>query len=343
MTATIKELQAQLPIALEAGLVPIVLSSPGMGKSSLAKLLAKKFNLELIDIRLSYCDQTDLNGLPFPSKDHKRAQYLPVDMFPLENDPLPEGKNGWLILFDELPSATPAVQVAAYKVLLDRYVGNHALHKNVFMMAAGNKATDNAVVHKIGTAMQSRLIHYEMKENHEQWLEWAEENGIDYRVISYIRYMPNRLMDFNPDHNDHTFPCPRTWEFVSKALKVTDRLGTKAPEDIDLTIYGSIGENIGREFVSFLQIFKNLVTVEQILKDPHNTKVPTSPNELFALSGTIIENYDPDKLGILMTYLKRLPIEFQIITVKAIIKKNPAATQSYSVKDWLTTTGRQLT
>jgi len=51
-----KELAAELPSVLKAGLVPYIKGSPAVGKSSLAKQLAKQFKLLLIDIRLSERD-----------------------------------------------------------------------------------------------------------------------------------------------------------------------------------------------------------------------------------------------------------------------------------------------
>ena len=46
---------------LKANLVPYLAGSPGVGKSAVAHQLAKKFNLKLIDIRLSQEDPTVLN------------------------------------------------------------------------------------------------------------------------------------------------------------------------------------------------------------------------------------------------------------------------------------------
>ena len=45
----------------KARLVPFLQSSPGMGKSSLVKEIAKEWNLELVDLRLSTMEPTDLN------------------------------------------------------------------------------------------------------------------------------------------------------------------------------------------------------------------------------------------------------------------------------------------
>lgn len=56
-----QETFAALVKTLEANLVPFITSSPGMGKSALVKQLAASFNMELIDIRLSMLEPSDLN------------------------------------------------------------------------------------------------------------------------------------------------------------------------------------------------------------------------------------------------------------------------------------------
>jgi MoxR-like ATPase len=43
-------------------LVPMLVGSPGAGKSALIHSVAKHYNLKLIDVRLSQCDPTDLNA-----------------------------------------------------------------------------------------------------------------------------------------------------------------------------------------------------------------------------------------------------------------------------------------
>lgn len=48
---------------LSAGLVPMVLGSPGIGKSDIIRAIAKDFKLKVIDMRLSQLDPTDLNNI----------------------------------------------------------------------------------------------------------------------------------------------------------------------------------------------------------------------------------------------------------------------------------------
>lgn len=213
--------QSILLDCISAGLVTMLHGSPGIGKSDIVKQVAETYNLKLIDIRLSQCDPTDISGFPqiqeIKDKDgntvDKKAAYIPMDVFPLENDSLPldkDGKemSGWLLMLDEINQAKQAIQSAAYKLILDRQVGQHNLHKNVAIVCAGNLETDGAITSRVGTALQSRMIHLEIKPDFQGWLSWARDNGIDPRITSFINYMPEKLHFFDPKHKDKTFACP---------------------------------------------------------------------------------------------------------------------------------------
>lgn len=195
---------------LFAGLVPYVQSSPGMGKSSIMRAIASELNLQLIDHRLSTSAPEDLSGLPRFDEDGK-ARFSPfADLFPVEGTPLPPGKEGWMLFLDEFNSASKSVMAAAYKLILDRMVGQHKLHERVVICAAGNLATDRAITNPISTAMQSRVVHLEMQINFQEWLEdVALKEGYDSRVIAYLSQYNSKLMDFRPDHQEKTFCCPR--------------------------------------------------------------------------------------------------------------------------------------
>ena len=96
---------------IQAKLVPMLIGSPGCGKSQIVHAIAKMYNLFVIDLRLSQCDPTDLLG--FPHIFGAKAGYLPMNTFPIEGDKIPEGYSGWLLFFDEFNSAPPSVQAAA--------------------------------------------------------------------------------------------------------------------------------------------------------------------------------------------------------------------------------------
>ena len=62
----ISEMTVTVERMIKAKIVPLIQSSPGVGKSSIVHQIAEKYNLKLIDLRLASSDPTDLSGLPHP-------------------------------------------------------------------------------------------------------------------------------------------------------------------------------------------------------------------------------------------------------------------------------------
>jgi hypothetical protein len=325
---------------LAAGLVANILSSPGIGKSNMAEQLADNNNLYLIDVRLSFYDPSDLNGFPFildKNAQRIRAGYVPMETFPVEGDPLPVDKDGnqmkgWLLLLDEFNSAPLTVQAAAYKLVLDKMVGMHHLHKNVAIICAGNLSTDRALVNRLSTAMQSRLVSMVLRVCPQAWGSWADRVQIDHRIRAFIKWKPEMLHVFDPDHNDLTYPCPRTWEFLHKIIHNWKTIpGNKLP-----LLTGTVGEGAGQEFFSFCQVYKELCTIEQILADPEYVKFGDDPSVHYALAGLVIHHMDSTNADSLMKFVRRLGIDFQVIILRGAIAKDHQIKNTKGVQEWIT-------
>lgn len=321
---------------IQAKLVPMLVGSPGMGKSAIVHQIAKHYNLKVIDLRLSQCDPTDLLG--FPTINGDKAGYKPMETFPIEGDPIPAGYSGWLLFLDEFNSAGTAVQAAAYKLILDRMVGIYHLHKNVAVVCAGNLETDNAIVTPMSTAMQSRLVHLELVVDVAEFTDWAAANDIDHRITDYIKFKPGNLYAFVPDHTDKTFACSRTWEFANRVLKVTE---DNDPDRLPM-LAGTVSEGIAREFLGFCKIYENLPKMAQIIATPETIKVPDEPSILFALTGSISHNASADNLEQLMKYVVRLPVEFQVVTLKETVRRNKTILSHPAVQKWVSSSAANL-
>lgn len=342
MKITAQELPFLLQSALKAQLVPMVHGSPASGKSTIIYEVAKTFNLKLIDIRLSQADPTELNG--FPTMVDDKAAYIPMDTFPIEGDPLPVNKdgvpyNGWLIFFDELNSAPLGVQAASYKIILDRMVGQYNLHPNVAMAAAGNLATDKAIVNRLSTAMQSRMLHFELEVEHEAWIKWAQEHKIDHRIISFISFKPDILYNFNPEHNGYTYASPRTWEFTHKLIKPYQE---EIPPEAMPLLAGAVGEYAAHEFYTYAQIFPSLITIPEIVANPLGIQMPNEPSVLFALSGAIGHKMSAANTEKLLQFVDRMDIEFQILAMQQGLTHNPDIRRLPAVKQWRTKYAKEL-
>ena len=306
---------------ISVGLTPMLASSPGLGKSAVHRQVAKDHRLKLIDLRLSQCTPEDLNG--FPMREGNKAVFTPFDIFPLEGDSLPFDEDGnelegWLLFLDEISSASKQVQAAAYKLILDREVGSFKLHANVAISSAGNLATDKAVTVAMSTALQSRLVHYEMEANVDQWIDWAFKEGIDHRIISFISYMPTRLMDFRPDHQDKTFPCPRTWEFLSRLIK-----GEPVSHKILARVAGTIGAGVATEFITFCKEFDRLPKVDDIIADPANVALPPEVSTKYATMSMLVEHFKEKTVKPILEYIGRFDIEMRILFMRGAVSTDP--------------------
>lgn len=329
MQVTPNVLYDQLGHILMADLVPMVSGSPGVGKSDIAgKAIAQRFNLEMIDTRLTYKENVDLVG--FPGIENGRSIYRPPAEIPIDGmDEIPKGKTGWLLFLDEFNSATASTQAAAYQIILDRMCGQHRIHPNVRIICAGNLDTDGAIVNRMGTAMQSRLVHLELIVSSKEWLEWAAMNDIDYRVSAYIANRPDILHNFKPDHNDKTFACPRTWHFASKLIK-----NQKALKPMLSTISGTISEGVAREFITYTDLCLKLPSINDIIAIGSTLPVDTEPSMLFAASHMIAANMDVANADTVMTYVNRLPVEFGLVTLRRATARVPELIKTTEIRKW---------
>jgi hypothetical protein len=307
---------------IKAKKVPMIHGSPAIGKSAIVKQIAAEYNLFLIDLRLSQCDPTDLLG--FPQIHNGRAGYVPMDTFPIEGDELPinpvTGKPyaGWLLFLDEFNSASVAVQAAAYKIVLDRMVGKYHLHSKVAVVAAGNLETDGAIVEQMSTALQSRIVHIDLEVCPIEWSKHASKMKFDHRIVSFIEYKPGLLYTFQPDHCDRTYAAPRTWEFAHDYLVQNDVNDT----DTLPALSGMLSEGVARELILFCDIYTNLPTIADIIAAPEQIRVSNEPSILFAITGSMAHHATPINIGQLLKYVKRLPLEFQIVCIRMTLGRD---------------------
>jgi len=315
-----KQAKTEIIECMKAGITPFLIGSPGIGKSECVYQVGDNYNLEVIDLRMSQMAPEDLMGLPM--RKENKAFFAPFNIFPLEDTPLPPGKKGWILFLDELPSASPSVLAASYKIILDKMVGGQKLHPNVVVIAAGNKSTDKAIARNIGTALQSRVCTIEIDVFNEPTLKHFHEIGTDPRIIGFLEFQPSKLHSFDPNHNDHTFACPRTWQFASKLIR------GKEYKDISIVLLaGVLSDGVAEEFYTFLQEYERLPKYTQIKESPETTHIPAEGSTKYALVSMLVDYTNEETITNIVKYIKRLPPDFQVIYFRNVIRKDPALKQ----------------
>ena len=266
----------------------------------------------------------DLAGLVNPNKEEGNFSYLPLDEFPLENTPLPKGKQGFMIFLDEFNSADKYTAAAAYKLLLDRMIGKHKLHPNTRIVCAGNKLTDGAITHKLGTAIQSRVTHLELEINLKEWLEWCEKESNFHPIIHpFLSFRPELINNFDPKKEVITYSSPRTWELLSKQLNAG--LLSLPKDDYVPIIIGTIGEQAGGEFIAFLEVFSKLPSIQDIEANPTGCDMPEEIGAKWALGIHLADKINPINEQAIVEYLERMiESDIKVVVYRTLSKVYPS-------------------
>jgi hypothetical protein len=233
---------------------------PGIGKSDIVKQLGEELEAHVIDIRLSLWEPTDIKGIPYFDANTSRMAWAPPIELPNEVE---ASKHKNIILFmDEMNSAAPAVQAAAYQLVLNRRVGTYKLPDNVFIVAAGNREADKGVTYRMPAPLANRFVHMEMRVDWDDYFSWATENRQHKDVVGFLTFSKKDLYDFDPRSSSKAFATPRSWAFVSELLFDDDE------DENTLTdlVSGAVGEGLAIKFMAHRKIASKLPNPTEILK-----------------------------------------------------------------------------
>ena len=290
----------------------------GVGKSQSIRALAKmiedntKKRVNITDVRLLLFNPVDLRGIPTSNADKTLAIWLKPQIFQMD-----ESSDVINILFlDEISAAPVSVQAAAYQITLDKKVGEHKLPNNCIVIAAGNRTTDKSVAYQMPKALANRLMHFDVVANNDSWNKWAIANNINEKVIGFIKFKQNALMNCDLKPNDLAFGTPRSWEMVSNILNY---VSNDIKEVYDL-ISGLVGNDLATELSAWCRLYKKLPSVEDIFNGKCTT-VPQEPDVLYALCSSMAiyakENQkDLDKIRNSIIYALNFPADYQIVLFK---------------------------
>lgn len=241
-TITSEEARELLTVTAVKRKRPVFLWGPmGIGKSELVASIAESLNAPVIDMRMALLDPTDLRGIGFYNPATNTMDWAsPVDLPSMEY----AAQFEHVILFlDEMNSAPPAVQAAAYQLILNRRIGQYKLPDNVSIIAAGNRETDKGVTYRMPAPLANRFVHFEMRVDFDSWLNWAVTHNVHSDVVGYLSDHKVDLFDFTPTSSSRAFATPRSWTFVSEILR--EPLGEKQVMDV---LSGTVGEGIAAKF-----------------------------------------------------------------------------------------------
>jgi hypothetical protein len=231
---------------------------PGIGKSDIVHQIAEQMNAHVIDVRLSLWEPTDIKGIPYFDSNANKMVWAPPGELP--DAEMAAQHDSILLFLDEMNSAAPAVQAAAYQLILNRRVGTYRLPDNVFIVAAGNREADKGVTYRMPAPLANRFLHLEMRVDFDDWFQWAVNNNIHKDVVGFLTFSKKDLYDFDPKSPSRSFATPRSWSFVSELLE--DSLDESTTTDL---VSGAVGEGLAVKFMAHRKVSSSMPNPSEIL------------------------------------------------------------------------------
>jgi hypothetical protein len=301
---TPSQLHDALVPLIKAKLPVLVTGQPGQGKTDIITAVCQELDYDLVITHPVVDEPIDYKGFPFPYTDEDgkpKAAFVPFG----EMEKLINAERPLVSFADDAGHAPKAVQAAYMQWILNRAINGQKMSDHVTFVAATNRKEDKAGVQGFLEPLKDRFVTImELISSLEDWIEWAIKNKLPYEIISYVRYCPQILDEWEPRPDFSRTPTPRGIYGVARMLKAG------IPKELRLKmISGAIGKERSTGFVGFLDIYNDLINPEEVIANPTKVKIPEPPGHKYALCGALAARANIDTIGPIITFANRFSDE----------------------------------
>lgn len=294
----------------------LLLSAPGVGKSEMVYQAAEEAGLPCRSLLGTQIAPEDVSGIPRIVGE--RSVFCPPRLL------LPEKPDPFCLFLDELPACAPDIQKAFYSLLLERRLGEHALPAGTWVVAAGNRTMDRALVRAMSSALVNRVTILHLRVDADEWQAWAVKNGIRADVRNFVAHMPDALMRPVPSE-PVPFSTPRAWALFSRALDMAEASGILNRETRRALAFGRLSAEDAAVFCALAEEqIGAMRPIEDYFDDP--ALLPKTEAARWFVLNCIRQQVRDDRLAHLKPakvnkFLRSLPAESQLTLVTDLVEK----------------------
>ena len=181
-----------------------------------------------------------------------------------------------VMMLDEMNRALPGVMQGAFQLVLDRELGNdkegnpYRLHPETRIFAAINAGSEYDV-NDMDPALLRRFWTVDLEPTVEDWIDWANAEGIDPVLVDFIRQNPAHLrVDPSQVEPGTVCPNPASWHRVNQSLchmglAPKDVAGKPRPAGLYAVCLGMVGVEASISFSDFVENYESVISAEDIL------------------------------------------------------------------------------
>lgn len=294
----------------------LLLSAPGIGKSEMVYEAASEAGLPCRSLLGTQIAPEDVSGVPRIVGE--RSVFCPPRIL------LPERPEPFCLFLDELPACAPDVQKAFYSLLLERRLGEHQLPKGTWVVSAGNRLQDRALVRAMSSALVNRVTILQIRHDADEWLGWAQRSGIRKEIRSFIQTVPDALMRPVPA-DPVPFSTPRSWSHLSRAFDLAEKGGLLTNETRRALAFGRLSPEDAAVFCALAEEANGTVLpIEQYIREP--SLLPAGDSARWFILECIrqfvrdgrADNFPPRAID---RFLRSLTQEHQLIVLTGMVEK----------------------
>ena len=234
----------------------MLMGKHGIGKSQILEKFYTAKGCKVVSLFLGQMsDPGDLIGIPHKNEVTGHTEFMPPYWFPTDDTPV-------VLFLDELNRARPEVLQTIMDLALNRKLAGRSLPAGSRIISAVNNGEEYQLT-DLDPALVSRFNIYEFVPSVQDWLLWANKNGIDERITSYIAANPKALdnqMAIEDMENLEKTPDRRAWVRVSEIITSKEVL----KQSHKSMIAGIVGGVAANRFFEFLD-HNHLLTAKELL------------------------------------------------------------------------------
>jgi hypothetical protein len=294
----------------------LLLSAPGMGKSEMVYDAAREAGLPCRSLLGTQIAPEDVSGIPRIIGE--RSVFCPPRIL------LPERPEPFCLFLDELPACAPDVQKAFYSLLLERRLGEHALPAGTWVVAAGNRLQDRALVRAMSSALVNRVTILQLRVDIDEWLAWAQRSGVRSEIRGFIATVPDALMRPVPA-DPVPFSTPRAWTLLSRAFDMAEKSGLLSHDTRRALAFGRLSPEDAAVFCALAEETIGAVRpLADYIRDPD--LVPKGDSARWFILDCIRQfvrdgKADGFKPRVINRFLRSLSSEHQLIVLTDMVEK----------------------
>lgn len=266
--------------------IPYIVGDPGIGKTRFLEHECQRLGFGFISFHFSLIPIEEIGGLPVFKKIEDKGKEVSGTEWTLPDIMTKiyemSAKYPKVIVFlDDFHMCSPAHLSLGYEMFTERKLRDYKFPTNVGFLLAGNYSAKSGAKQMFG-AIINRLAVYKVVPEFNQWMsEYAIPNGVNQKVISFLKNQINRPYFLGEESTNEPWPSPRSWTRFSEILNAMESyVKNISISNIMYNAHAHVGPKAASEFSAYYDIYSK-TEMDQIFNKKKEIIIPSNNTDCY--------------------------------------------------------------